>query len=219
MPTDFLKKVVVALMQTGAINFWITTLEESENFVNYVVEMVEEDPDPFINLIRFSLSCEQCKKRGIPEKCTHKIYEPAPWNAPAAMRKIQMLINDSNVFLRETIGLSGHSNSDRCFDNRCVRKLFESRKVGFENEDPEFIFTCVDPAAGGDGSRFAVISICRYGESKTCVCLRFFFFLLIPFLNSSKKFFVCHPEKKEVVPRFIYFFVILVECFDVPDED
>lgn len=41
MPKEFLKKVIVPLMMTGAVNFWITTIDSSENMVNTVVDNIK----------------------------------------------------------------------------------------------------------------------------------------------------------------------------------
>ncbi len=159
MPREFLKKVIVPLMMTGAVNFWITTIDSSENMVNTVVDNIKSGKISFIKLMQHSLACETCKNLGMLTKCTHKVIEHPRWNNPKSIEKIKLLINDEETFMRETMGLASMEQSERAFPEGEIRKLMKSERVKVETE-PKVVYLSVDPAAGGKGSKYAILSSC-----------------------------------------------------------
>lgn len=168
-------------MGSGAINFWITTIDGEDSFVNNVIDMVSQDPNPFINLLQYQLSCEICKELGIPTRCMHKLNDVPRWSAPRQIAKISELVADEGTFFRETLGIQGNMNSDRAFDKTSVEKLKSLKKVDFTIFTPDFLYVAVDPAAGGKGSKFSIVSSCSYDTNKIVVKNIFSLFIYIKF--------------------------------------
>ncbi len=158
MPTDFMKKVIVPLMMTGAVNFWITTIDEAENMINTVVDNIKSGKINFVKLMQHSLACDLCKNMGIATKCTHKVIEHPKWNNPKSIEKIKLLMNDDDAFMRETMGLSAMEQSERAFPEPDVKRLMNADKLNINDIQAKFVYISVDPAAGGKGSKYAIIS-------------------------------------------------------------
>lgn len=158
MPPDFMKKVIIPLMMTGAIFFWITTIDDADNMINTIVDNINSGKIDFINFMQHSLACIPCRDLGKATECTHKVVEHPKWNNPKTIQKIRALMGDDKTFFRETLGLPSIEESERAFPEKFVKLLKESDRVDLTYYEPKYIYTSIDPAAGGYGSNYAIVS-------------------------------------------------------------
>lgn len=152
----FLNEVVIPLLTKCPILAITTRNGEVGNYVSSLIESNDTD-EPFMKLISKMMACEVCIDKGKPDECEHMMAILPEWQNPQAIKHIKrILAADSNTFLRETLGIDG-MEAEKCFNKAMVMSLQDFNRIEFCNV-PSYILLAVDPAAGGIGSKFAVVS-------------------------------------------------------------
>lgn len=162
MPPDFMKKVVVPLLLTGAVIFAITTVDDKENYINGLIDQIISGKLKFIQWIQHSLACDDCRDLGIANKCDHVVIEAPRWNDPTKLKKVEQLMGDSGSFYREAMGLMSGQLSEKAFPDKEITKFRMADKVDIVKTEISHIYVSIDPAAGGHASKYSIITTTRY---------------------------------------------------------
>ena len=154
---DFSENVIVPLL-TKCPMLTITTRNEKEgNFVSMMTEASKRAERPFLMLIAKKLVCDQCVEQGVIGQCDHVLSILPDWQNPQRIGQIQAILSKkSNTFRRETLGVEGR-DSEKVFEQNHIDALKKYNRIVMKTS-PSYILLAVDPACGGVGSKFGVIS-------------------------------------------------------------
>ncbi len=92
MDTAVFYEVVVPLLELdNTALICISTILDSFNFYSKLLELKDENGDPFFVQHTFVMACEQCQADGTPEKCTHMFHALPPWQSERKHLKYVLL--------------------------------------------------------------------------------------------------------------------------------
>ena len=136
----------------------ISTILDSFNFYSKLLELKDENGDPFFVTHTFVMACDQCQADGTPEKCTHMFHSLPPWQSERKHLKIRAMMADQPELLaRETMGLQSDTYQ-RAFATADLR-AFRARPL---RPPPSLavqaVVVAIDPSGGGAKSHVAVVS-------------------------------------------------------------
>lgn len=116
-----------------------------------------ETGKPIIKTRVFGTICAPCRRRGI-KNCPHGNEDP--WSNQQQNRKIELLMSDKkSTWQREMRNEDVEDDSEPAFIYESVMALAETKRDYGGSEKHSHIFTAIDPAAGGNQSKYAIISI------------------------------------------------------------
>ncbi len=159
----FYEVVVPLLGMRDAALLAISTILDPSNFYTKLVEMVDGAGEPLFEIQKFEMVCAACKKTDEPWKCTHMGDTMPPWMSGEKHEKIRHFMPEE-LMGRETMGIS-MTDARKAFNGKIVRE-FEKKPARPLPTNTGFIFTAVDPNAGGL-SEYAVVSIVVFEGSTT----------------------------------------------------
>jgi len=163
MDTRVFYEVVVPLLELDRTALiCISTIKESFNFYSRMLNLKDENDEPFFVTHIFTLACEDCKKLGKPEQCTHMFHHLPPWQSARKHIKIRAMMSDEQQLMqRETMGLAT-DQFGRAFTASSINAFVERPTKPVPQAGPRAIFITIDPSGGGK-SHFALVS-CYYRE-------------------------------------------------------
>jgi hypothetical protein len=169
MDPRFYFQVIVPTMLTGAAFVGITTLGDPSNFVNDLIKLRRPNGKLLFRVVALELVCERCRRNGQEMHCRHKMGELPYWHSGAKHADVEKIMESRmGDFLRETRGLQPTSTNLPIFDKQSVERLLMKDNDFVDTEETfRHLFISVDPAAGGENSRFAVVS-CVYSRVNDC---------------------------------------------------
>ncbi len=170
-------RVVAPTLATGSAFIGITTLgdEGDTNFVGKLIETCDISGNLIFKVIRIELVCSRCKHLGKDLICQHKMGELPYWYDGKRHKDIELMMKDQpDIFLREMKGVQTNLYTKPAFEKQSV--LYIIQQIYKSNQEIRHVFVSVDPAAGGDHSKYAITS-CIYVNDKLVV--RIFFFIII----------------------------------------
>ena len=159
MDTAVFYEVVVPLLELDKTALiCISTILDSFNFYSKLLELKDENGDPFFVTHTFVMACDQCQADGTPEKCTHMFHSLPPWQSERKHLKIRAMMADQPELLaRETMGLQSDTYQ-RAFATADLR-AFRARPL---RPPPSLavqaVVVAIDPSGGGAKSHVAVVS-------------------------------------------------------------
>lgn len=160
MGEEFWRTVIVPLFMTGASLIGITTLEKPGNWVGALIDVVREDGTHLIDTVALTFSCDSCNKAGMAAQCTHAAFDRPRWQNPQTLKDIELMnLGHKDDLGREAYGVNCDSSTTKIFEAAAITDM--STTSVKHTDDVDIVYISVDPAAGGKGSRFAVVS-CVY---------------------------------------------------------
>lgn len=165
------------LLVSGSAFIGITTLESTEsNIVNKLLKVkLDNGSDLFVKL-QVELICKDCKKLG-KQDCKHTLGKIPHWQDQERLREVEKLMeSEGGAFDQEVKGIVSTPNIQPVFPKESIDKFVNNiynKPIPFTR-----IFVTADPAAGGNRSKFAIVS-CAYHNGKVIVNYFFLFFLLL----------------------------------------
>lgn len=160
--------VMPLLMRTNVVLIGISTLDDPYNFWSKMIDQRYPDGRQVFKTLRYSLVCEDCRRRGQATTCRHKIGDLPYWLSEEQYSKLEQIMNDQyESFLRETKGFQCDPNVRPAFDQMGVRALQDLDRIVSPKQHVSHVFFAVDPAAGGRNSDYAIISAIFSGGNMT----------------------------------------------------
>lgn len=168
MDTAVFYEVVVPLLELDATALiCISTILDSFNFYSKLMELKDENGEPFFVTHTFVMACPACQDAGIPETCTHMFHELPPWQSARKHKKIRAMMSDQKELLqRETMGIQSDAFG-QAFKNKSLRALRERELFSGGGGAPRHLFMSIDPSGGG-ASHFALVT-CFYSRGAVVV--------------------------------------------------
>lgn len=171
IPMDFFGNVVIPMTVVQRTAVILITTIRSDNYINAIVDLKDDDGVPISNTLRFFGSCKACRNAGHAASCRHQLEDNPAWISEENKRVAQMIYSRINM---DTLGaqeMAGELSSrfERFFDPNDIDYLFHKAKL-FEDihftEEPGIIFVFIDPSGAGQ-SDTGITSIVFHGG--TCI--------------------------------------------------
>jgi len=171
------KRVVVPTLITGAAFIGITTRGyDNLNFVTQLLKLKTSSGDSLFKHINIDLCCDECKRNGKEDTCRHKMGEAPHWHDLGTYKHIkEMYGEDEDAYLVETKGLEVETGTFPAFDPHQIEAMFASPPISDLSHEKN-VFLAIDPAAGGDRSKYAIISAIYNEKSRNFIVKIFFLF-------------------------------------------
>jgi hypothetical protein len=165
----FYRVVAPTLVRRGSVFVAISSRAEKDNFFHRMMDLKYPNGRHVFHNMEFKLVCEDCEAEGLADKCKHLEYELPWWQDKRRHGKLELMMQDSHDdYMREIRGVEVDSNVTPAFDHNYVTKLRDADRLIDLPITIRHVFVTVDPAAGGDRSKFAVVS-CVYFDQKIMV--------------------------------------------------
>jgi len=172
--------VMPLLMRTNVVLIGISTLDDPYNFWSKMLDQRYPDGREVFKTLRYTLVCEDCRRKGQAKTCRHKIGDLPYWLSEEQYNKLEQIMSDQyESFLRETKGFQCAPNIRPAFDQEGVLALQDLDRITASREHVPFIFVAVDPSGGGHCSDYAIITSIFTGGNMTV----FFFYFFFPFYD------------------------------------
>ena len=170
MDLKLLMTLLPLLQKSGVAMIGIST-KKSSVFDLFTVLMKKRFPDgtPVFRTFEWKGVCEACEKKGEEVTCEHKRGERPWWLETDDGGFMKQVMSDFyEDYMREMKGVEGSAQQKKVFRSEDVNFL-QTREAEVQSLDGTFdyFFTSVDPAAGGNNSEYAIISMVFDGHKAT----------------------------------------------------
>ena len=156
MPKDMYEEIILPLKSNMYLaTLAITTPGNDINWFSYLQDIRDPDGNLLFHTYMCGTACNACIRKGEPERCTHKT--PPQWKSQQGIAQIQaVLANDVNKFNREIKGVVTVDQTQLYI--QYLKALIALPLFRFLFAVP-LVWSFIDPAGGGKGSEYAVVSI------------------------------------------------------------
>lgn len=169
---DLVYQVVLPVLSTGASLIAISTIApEADNMLKQLVDAKNKQGEPVIHTINLEMVCDRCKRAGLELTCKHKLGELPRWQSSGRHDDIQALMKtNEDTFLTEMRGIGGMDKYTRpAFDQAGIAHLC-TNFYKHDGSDIRHLFIGIDPAAGGAGSDYAIVSGFFTASDQLVIC-------------------------------------------------
>lgn len=166
-------KAFPSIFPTGATGApMIMTSSMSANGASSAMKILDAKYDDGTNVVRkYNLvqSCVECKRKGIPEKCTHFVTPPQHFqNFASQARLAKMLGPLDGAFGREFMNQTDEPPSIPAFASEWIDNMSNnSAKI---RTDKKHLFITIDPSAGKNGNYYVICSMVFDSDGRCTVC-------------------------------------------------
>lgn len=156
---------------TGAL--LVMTSSMSANGASSAMKILDAKYDDGTSVVRkYNLvqSCVECKRKGIPEKCTHFVTPPQHFqNFASQARLAKMLGPLDGAFGREFMNQTDEPPSIPAFPESWIQSMINNRtKI---QSDKRHLFITIDPSGGKNGNYYVICSMVFDLDGRCTVCL------------------------------------------------
>ena len=158
---NFAYETVFPLLIVGTTSLLaISTVTSEINFFTRLLRMRDKTTNlPLFTTLSVTLACDACREEGKGAECPHMLHLVPRWQSGDRHLKLKTVMQDRPDLIESEL-------SGLAFDS--LQQVFRSvdLDVMFSQRPPppvinETIHVFIDPAAGGPGSDYAVLSITR----------------------------------------------------------
>jgi hypothetical protein len=167
IPPDVTTSIVAPTLTRDNVNLLaISTINSDDVTMKGFMNARYADGRSVMLCLNFSLVCAECKATGREETCKHLMGELPHWSSSAQHTKLDAMLKDAKETLqREIKGLDISENTKPAFNTQSVRVLRDDDLSVVPTPVPcPVLFCTIDPACGGAGSSFALVT-CAYVAS------------------------------------------------------
>ena len=184
MPPDVVFQILGPILVRNRVKFaGITTINSSDNFLEPLAAAVYPHNGKHIMMsLNFDLVCDDCKKKGRALQCKCLAADIPAWQSAARHDKMAHLMKgNESIFLTEIKNVPINDLVTAAFNKNAVDWLRTPASIMNQPSlHSRVIYTAVDPAAGGNTSRFAIVSAIylndRFIVSSSSSSFIYFFF-------------------------------------------
>tara|TARA_B100000161_G_scaffold251512_1_gene210614 strand:+ start:1815 stop:3536 length:1722 start_codon:yes stop_codon:yes gene_type:complete len=158
MSVSMFHEVILPLleMETTAL-ICISTPQDSTNFYSVMFQMKDPSGETMFNTVEISMVCEDCKRAGTPEKCTHMKHLLPKWKSGGKQDMIKQIYGENTTdMMRESMGVTTSENNN-VFDQKWIDALRDGVPKTLVN-NPRWVFCACDPNGGGS-SQMAIVTL------------------------------------------------------------
>lgn len=168
IPPDVSTSIVAPTLTRKNVNMLaISTINSSDVVMKGFMNAKYADGRSVMLCLNFALVCKDCRASGREETCTHLLGELPHWASASQHIKLNAMLKDANETLQREIKGLDVSESTKCaFNAQSLRVLQDADLGTYSAVLPvqPVLFCTIDPACGGAGSSFALITCCYFAD-------------------------------------------------------
>lgn len=172
MGIPLLMTLMPLLQKSGVAMMGISTRKSSSfDLFSVFMRINLADGTPAFQTFEWRGICKACEDAGEEDTCEHMRAERPWWLERDDGGFIKKIMQDFyEDYMREFKGAEGTMLQQKVFKSEMIDQLRkESAMVSFANETFDYFFVSVDPAAGGEQSEYAIVTMVFDAERAT-VC-------------------------------------------------
>lgn len=143
----------------------ISTITTEFNFMTQFLKLKDSHGANVFAIQHITLACEECRRNGVPHKCTHNDHLLPSWSSTRKRKTIMYMTKGKEELMAREIGGIASQLHKKAFPDKylnIINKLPPCRITN--NMYCTTIFHAVDPNGGGSKSDYAIISFVIYSD-------------------------------------------------------
>ncbi len=167
--SGFFYETVAPLMIVGTTTLiGISTLRDGVNFYTRLLRLRDKATGlPMFTVLQVQLACDKCKDEGKAADCVHMLHLVPRWQSSDKHVKLKTIMQDRPDLIESELSGMAFDSLQQCFRPDDIEALFAQEPLPpLLNDD---IYVVIDPAAGGPGSDYALVSFQRSRGNVTLV--------------------------------------------------
>lgn len=114
---------------------------------------------PLFNVLSVTLACSKCREDGKAADCPHMLHLVPRWQSSDRHLKLKTVMQDRPDLIESELSGLAFDSLQQVFRTVDLDVMFSQAPPAWILNDTIHIF--IDPAAGGPGSDYAVVSVAR----------------------------------------------------------
>ena len=165
----FFYEVVAPLLLVGRTSLiCISTLTSSFNFYSRLFKMVDPaTKEKIFYMMQIRLACDDCIRKEKSD-CVHNSHLIPTWQSSVRHERLLHIMADRPDLIKSELAGVAVDPQQSIFRSSDIALMFDSNEPIPKQIDPD-CFICVDPAAGGPGSDYAILSFIRWRGQITII--------------------------------------------------
>jgi len=158
---DFVYETVFPLLIVGTTSLLaISTVTSEINFFTRLLRMRDRVTNqPMFTTLSVTLACSKCKEDGKAAECPHMLHLVPRWQSGDRHIKLKTIMQDRPDLIESELSGLAFDSLQQVFRGVDLDIMFTQAAPTAVLNETVYIF--IDPAAGGPGSDYAVVSITR----------------------------------------------------------
>lgn len=169
----FFYETVAPLLLIGRTSLLaISTLTSEINFYTRLIKMRDSlTGEPMFSTFCVELACAACKDAGKQASCKHMLHLVPSWQSSEKHIRLKTIMQDRPDLIQSELSGIAFDSLQQAFRPKDLDLMFSTAAPAPVLYQTICIF--IDPAAGGPGSDYAVVSVTRNKGVLTVCCLEF----------------------------------------------
>lgn len=158
---SFFYETVAPILSVGSASLVaISTLTSEINFYTRLIKMLDPATGrPLFVTRSIELCCEKCKEDGKSHECVHMLHLVPSWQSQERHRKLHVMMQDRPDLIKSELAGLAFDSLQQIFRKGDIQHAFATDPLPFVQD--QTVWLVIDPAAGGPGSDYAMVSIVR----------------------------------------------------------
>ena len=123
---------------------------------------------PMFTTLSVTLACGKCREDGRAAECPHMLHLVPRWQSGDRHLKLKTIMQDRPDLIESELSGLAFDSLQQVFRSDDMDIMFSQRPPDPITNETVHLF--IDPAAGGPGSDYAILSVCR---QKGLITVRF----------------------------------------------
>jgi hypothetical protein len=159
-PGFFYETVAPLLIVGNTSLIAISTLLTEINFYSRLLRMREKVTGlPLFSVLSVTLACTKCREDGKAGDCAHMLHLVPRWQSGDRHIKLKTVMQDRPDLIESELSGLAFDSLQQVFRSVDMEIMFSQTPPAWITNDVIHLF--IDPAAGGPGSDYAVVSVAR----------------------------------------------------------
>ena len=165
----FFYETVAPILSVGSASLVaISTLTSEINFYTRLIKMLDPATGrPLFVTRSIELCCDRCKEEGKSHECVHMLHLVPSWQSQERHRKLHVMMQDRPDLIKSELAGLAFDSLQQIFRKCDIAEMFAATPLPLVQDQP--VWLVIDPAAGGPGSDYAIVSLVRH---RGCVTVR-----------------------------------------------
>ena len=159
--SGFFYETVAPLLIVGTTTLLaISTLTSEINFYTRLIRLRDKQTNlPMFSVLKIELACQACKDEGKATECVHMLHLVPRWQSSERHRKLKTIMQDRPDLIESELSGIAFDSLQQCYRAEDIDAIFTQDPLPPLLHDE--IFIIIDPAAGGPGSDYSLVSFQR----------------------------------------------------------
>ena len=157
----FFYETVAPLLIVGTTSLLaISTLTSEINFYSRLLRMRDKVTNqPLFSVLSVTLACAKCREDGKAADCAHMLHLVPRWQSGDRHVKLKTVMQDRPDLIESELSGLAFDSLQQVFRSADMDIMFTQPPPSWITNDAIHLF--IDPAAGGPGSDYAIVSVAR----------------------------------------------------------